>query len=65
MLLGVAVASAVYTTTLRLTGEPGAAGILGAAGAGQFVGSGVALLAAVASATRPGRDAARDHGTAL
>jgi MFS family permease len=54
MVLGVGIASAVYATTLSLTGDSGAEGVLRAAGAGLLVGSGVALLGAVAAALLPG-----------
>lgn len=54
MVLGIGVAGAVYTTTLSLSGDTGADGILRASGAGMLVGSGVALFGAVTSATRPG-----------
>ena len=40
-----------------LAGAPGPEAILGAAGAGLLVGSGIALLGALASATRPVQDA--------
>jgi EmrB/QacA subfamily drug resistance transporter len=53
MVLGVAVAGAVYATTLGLTGDTGTDAILRAAGAGLLVASGIALLGAVTSATRP------------
>ena len=57
MVLGIGVAGAVYTTALGAAGAPGPEAILGAAGAGLLVGSGIALLGALASATRPVHDA--------
>ena len=59
MVLGIGVAGAVYTTTLGAAGAPGPEAILGAAGAGLLVGSGIALLGALTSATRPVQDAGR------
>jgi len=50
MVLGVGVAGAVYATTLGLTGDPSADGVLRAIGAGLLVGSGVALLGTVTAA---------------
>jgi EmrB/QacA subfamily drug resistance transporter len=60
MVLGIGVAGAVYTTTLGLIGDPGANGVLRAAGTGLLVASGVALLGTVTSATRPGLAAGAD-----
>jgi EmrB/QacA subfamily drug resistance transporter len=54
MVLGVGVAGAVYATVLSLGGDPGAEGVLRAAGVGMLVGSGVALLGAVTAAMLPG-----------
>ena len=51
MVLGVGIAGAVYATTLGLSGDPGAEGVLRAAGIGLLVGSGVALLGAVTAAS--------------
>jgi EmrB/QacA subfamily drug resistance transporter len=60
MVLGIGVAGAVYATTLGLTGDAGADGILRAADTGLLIGAGVALLGAATSATRPGLDAGDD-----
>jgi EmrB/QacA subfamily drug resistance transporter len=60
MVLGVGVAGAVYATTLGLAGDAGADGVLRATGAGLLVGSGVALLGAVAAALLPGFAAKAD-----
>jgi EmrB/QacA subfamily drug resistance transporter len=57
MVLGIGVAGAVYTTALGTAGTPAPEAILGAAGAGLLVGSGIALLGALTSATRPVQDA--------
>jgi len=54
MVLGIGVAGAVYATTLGLTGNPGPEGVLQASGVGLLVGSGLALLGAVAAALLPG-----------
>lgn len=54
MVLGIGVAGAVYTTALGAAGAPGPDAVLGAADAGLLVGSGIALLGALTSATRPG-----------
>ena len=54
MLLGIGLAGAVYTTTLSSSGEPGPQEILQAADVALLVASGVALLGALSSATRPG-----------
>ena len=53
MLLGIAVAGAVFTTTLTMLGNPDAEGILRAADTGLLVASIIALIGAVTSATRP------------
>jgi MFS family permease len=59
MLLGIALAGAVYATTLGLLGDPGQASILRAAGTGLLVASIVAVIGAVTSATRPTASPAR------
>ena len=61
MVLGIGVAGAVYTTTLGLIVDPGPDGFLRAAGTELLVASGVALLGAVTSATRPGLTAGADR----
>jgi hypothetical protein len=53
MILGVGISGAVFATTLSLTGDEGAAGVLQAADTGLLVASGIGLLSAVASALRP------------
>jgi EmrB/QacA subfamily drug resistance transporter len=53
MLLGIAVAGAVYTTTLTTQGNSDAAGILQAADMGLLVASIIAAVGVVTSATRP------------
>ena len=59
MLLGIALAGAVYATSLGLQGDPGPAGILQAADTGFLVASIIAAIGAETSATRP---AARPTG---
>jgi hypothetical protein len=53
MVLGVGIAGAVYASMLSQSGAPGPDEILVAADMGLLVASGVALLGAVTSATRP------------
>lgn len=53
--LGIGIAGAVYATVLTLSGGEGPEQITRAAGVGLLVASGLALVGAVTSATRPGR----------
>jgi MFS family permease len=53
--LGIGSAGAIFATTLAASGSSGAEEIVRAAGWGLLFASGLALLGAVTSATRPGR----------
>jgi len=53
MLLGIALAGAVYATTLGILGDEGQSGILQAADTGLLVASVIAVIGAITSATRP------------
>jgi hypothetical protein len=53
MLLGIALAGAVYATTFGLLGDESQAGILRAADMGFMVASAIAAIGVITSATRP------------